>query len=259
VATSSAPVATSSAPVATSLSLFAAGATRASVLGLVPEFAAKNGLAIQFTFGSVGSLRDQILAGSSAADVAVLTPLVIDELAAKGLVHAGSRVDLARIGGGVAVRSGDVLPDVSDSDKFKATLLAADEIYYADPILATAGAAFIKICETLGIADNCAPAPRGKGHPAAGGADAMAAMARSTAHAVVGATQISEIKSTAGVKLVAEYPTSPINLQRKTVYSAIVIGRTTNVAEAQRLVQFIAGDAFKAQLTANGFEPVSTP
>src|SRR5215471_2069217 len=125
-----------------SLSLFAAGATEPAVMAAVPGFATQSGLTINFTFDSVGSLRDQILTGHSGADVAIVTPAVISVLQASSLVHAGSRVDLAQVGAGLAVRSADPAPDISDSDKFKAVLLAADEIYYADPLLATAGMAF---------------------------------------------------------------------------------------------------------------------
>lgn len=228
-------------------------------MATVPDFATQNGLTINFTFGSAGSLRDQILTGTSGADVAILTPAVITALDAQSLVHAGSRVDLAQIGGGLAVRSADQPPDISDSDKFKAALLAADEIYYADPALATAGAAFIKICSTLGIADTCAAAPAGKGHTAPVGAEAMAAMAQSTATTVVGATQISEIKSTPGVQLAGEYPEAPVNLQVKTVYSAIIVEGAQNLGNAQLLLQFLGGDAFKTDLAKYGFEPPPGP
>ena len=241
------------------LSLFATGATQASVMAVVPDFATRNGLTITLTFGSAGALRDQILTGTSGADVAIVTPAVITALDAKALVHAGSRVDLAQIGGGLAVRSGDEPPDISDSDKFKAALLAADEIYYADPALATAGAAFIKICNTLGIADTCAVAPNGKGHVSAGGAEAMATMALSTATTVVGVTQISEIKVTPGVKLVAEYPVAPVNLQVKTVYAAMIVEGTRDLDNAQRLLQFVGSDVFKAQLAVYGFDPIPAP
>jgi molybdate transport system substrate-binding protein len=241
------------------LSVFAAGATQVSVMAVVPDFATRNGLAINYTFGTAGSLRDQILTGTSGADVAIVTPAVITALDAKALVHPGSRLDLGQIGGGLAVRSGDELPDIADSDKFKAVLLAADEIYFADPVLATAGAAFIKICTTLGIADTCVAAPNGKGHISATGAEAMAAMALSTATTVVGVTQISEIKATSGVKLVAEYPEAPVNLQVKTIYSAIIVEGTQNLAHAQLLLQFLGGDAFKTELALYGFDPVSAP
>jgi molybdate transport system substrate-binding protein len=235
------------------LSLFSAGAVEAAVRAAVPGFATESGFTINFTFGSAGSLRDQILTGTSGADVAIVTPAVVTALDAKALVHAGSRLDLAQVGAGLAVRSADELPDISDPDKFKAVLLAADEIYYADPVLATAGMAFAKVCMTLGIADTCAAAPNGKGHTAAGGAEAMAAMALSTATKVVGATQISEIKATPGVKLVGEYPG---NLQVKTVYTAIIVEGTTNLPNAMLLLQFLGGDAFKTELAVRGFEPV---
>jgi molybdate transport system substrate-binding protein len=253
------PDASTQASDASPLSLFAAGATQASVRAAVPDFASGANLSIDYTFGSAGALRDRILTGTSGADVVILTPAAIAPLDAGALVHAGSRVDLAQIGGGLAVRSADALPDISSSDQFKAALLAADEIYYADPTLATAGAAFIKICATLEIADTCAAAPAGKGHAFAGGAEAMAAMALSTAATVFGATQISEIKATPGVQLVAEYPSAPVNLQVKTTYSAFIVESTSNLASAQLLVQFLGGDAFKAQLAVFGFEPFAAP
>ena len=34
---------------------------------------------------------------------------------------------------------------------------------------------------------------------------------------------------------------------------------TTVVANAERLLQFVNGDAFKTQLVAYGFDPLSTP
>jgi molybdate transport system substrate-binding protein len=241
------------------LSLFSAGAIQASVVAAVPEFATQSGLTITFTFGSAGALRDQILTGTSGADVAVVTPAVVTALDAKGFLHAGSRVDLAQVGSGLAVRSADQLPDISDSDKFKAALLAADEIYYADPALATAGAAFFKNCTTLGIADTCAAGPNGKGHTFPTGADAMAAMALSTAATVVGGTQISEIKAAAGVKLVGEYPSAPIDLHVNTVYTAIIVEGTKNLDNAQLLLQFLRGDSFMTQLASYGFGPVPAP
>jgi molybdate transport system substrate-binding protein len=241
------------------LSLFAAGATQAPVTALVPGFAAQKGLTINLTFGSAGSLRDQILTGTSGADVAIVTPTVVTKLDAKSLVYPGSRVDLAQVAGGLAVRSGDTLPDISDSDRFKAVLLGADEIYYADPTLATAGAAFIKICNALGIADTCAAAPSGKGHTSPEGSTAMAAMAASTATTVVGSAQISEIKAGSGVQLVGEYPAAPIDLRTETVYSAIIVAGTPNLASAQVLLQFLGGAAFMSQLAGYGFEPVPDP
>ncbi len=87
----------------------------------------------------------------------------------------------------------------------------------------------------------------------------MAAMAQSTATTVVGATQISEIKSTPGVQLAGEYPEAPVNLQVKTVYSAIIVEGAQNLANAQLHLQFLGGDAFKTELAKYGFEPPPGP
>jgi len=242
------------------LSLLAAGATQFSVMAAVPGFAIQNGLTINYTFGSAGSLRNEILTGTSGADIAIVTPAVITALEApdaQSFVYPGSRIDLAQIGGGVAVRSSDPLPDISTSDTFKAALLAADEIYYPDPALATAGAQFVTICTTLGIQDTCAVAPTGKGHTAPDGATAMSAMANSTATTVIGCTQISEIKSNPLVVLVGDYPSTPINLQVETVYSAIIVEGTAHLANAQLLLQFLGGDVFQSALYAYGFGPIS--
>jgi ABC-type molybdate transport system substrate-binding protein len=99
----------------------------------------------------------------------------------------------------------------------------------------------------------------GKGHISPGGAAAMAAMAQSTAAAVVGVTQISEIKATPGVKLVGEYPEAPANLQVKTVYSAFIVEGTKNLANAQLLLQFVSGGAFKSELAMYGFDAPPAP
>jgi len=230
------------------LKLLAAGASEASVRDEIGVFQTDSGLTVDATFGAVGALRDQVL-GGAAADVMIVTPAIITTLDAQALVHAGSRVDLGRIGGGLAVKTGTTAPVISTTEEFKQALLAADEVYYADPAVATAGAALIKVVDALGIGDQV----RAKSHLGAGGKEAMQMLAQSTAAHAVGVTQISEIKSVPEVMLVGEYPPE---LQVKTIYSAIIVERTTRLADAQKLVQFLSGPAFRARLAQSGFEPV---
>jgi molybdate transport system substrate-binding protein len=231
----------------TPLRFLAAGATEASVRDKIGVFEAQTRLALEYSFGAVGALRDKVIAGEPA-DVVVVTPAIITTLEEQQLVRAGSRVDLGRIGGGLAVRAGDAAPSITTTDELRQALLGADEVYYADPLTATAGAALMRIVDTLGIGDQV----RAKGHTAAGGREAMQNLSRSTAPRVLGATQISEIKSVPEVKLVGEYPG---DLQVKTTYSAIILQRTERVDDATRLVQFFAGAEFQARLAQSGFEP----
>jgi molybdate transport system substrate-binding protein len=109
-------------------------------------------------------------------------------------------------------------------DALEQALLAADEVYYADPAVATAGAALMKVVDTLGIGDQV----RAKGHIAAGGKAAIENMALPTAARVIGATQINEIKSVPAAVLVGGYP-APRRV--KTTYSAI------DVTDMGRLLQ----------------------
>ena len=212
-------------------------------------FEAQSGLTLEYSFGAVGALRDKVLAGE-LADVAVVTPAIITTLEAEQRVRAGSRVDLGQIGGGIAVRVGDPLPPIDTPAALAKSLLDADEVYYADPAVATAGAALMKVVDTLGIGDQV----RAKGHVAAGGKAAMDDMTHSTATRVIGATQISEIKSVPAATLVGQYPAP---LQVKTTYSAIILERTTRADDATKLIQFFAGPAFQARLAQSGFEPAA--
>ena len=230
------------------LVLFGAGASEASVDDTIGDFEAQSGVTVASTFAAVGSLRDKVLAGEPA-DVLIVTPAIITTLDAQHKVHAGSRVDLGRVGGGLAVKAGTPPPAIGTADEFKQALLDADEVYYADPAVATAGAALMKVVDTLGIGDQV----RAKGHLAAGGKEAMQQMARSTAARAVGVTQISEILSVPEVMLVGEYPG---DLQVKTTYSAIIIEGSTRLDDAQKLIQFLSGAEFQARLAKSGFEPV---
>ena len=55
-----------------------------------------------------------------------------DELAKRGLVRAGSKVDLARSQIGMVVRAGAAKPDIGSVEAFRRTLLAAKSIGYSD-------------------------------------------------------------------------------------------------------------------------------
>lgn len=230
------------------LNLLAAGATEAAVRDEIGSFSTQSGLAVNFTFGSAGVVRDMVL-GGTPADVVVVTPAIITMLDAQQRVHAGSRVDLGRVGGGLAVKAGAPLPAISTTEELTQALLDADEVYYADPAMATAGAALMKVVDSLGIGDQV----RAKGHTAPGGKEAMQSMTRSTAARVMGATQISEILSVPEATLVGEYPAA---LQVKTTYSAIIIEGTGRIEDAQKLVQFFLGPDFQARLARSGFEAV---
>ena len=228
------------------LRLLAAGAVESTLREVLPTFEAAHGKPVRVTYGAVGQLRDMLLNGAPA-DVAIVTPAILAELEPKGLLRAGSRVDLGRVGGGIAVRAGAERPAIDTPEALRRALLAADEIFYADPAIATAGAYLLVVADRLGVGAEV----RRKGRTAAGGKEAMQLMARSTGRAI-GLTQVSEILSVPEVVLVGPYPG---DLQRETTYSGVVMAGARQPERAQALLRFLAGPAVQGRLRGAGYPP----
>jgi molybdate transport system substrate-binding protein len=129
----------------------------------------------------------------------------------------------------------------------KEALLAAQEVYYADPATATAGAYFLRVADRLGVGD----AARRKGRTAPGGKEAMELMAKSKADAI-GLTQISEILSVKEVVLVGPYPG---DLQNMTTYTGIRLTRTPHAEAAEAFLRFLTSPPVQARFKKAGFEP----
>src|SRR5258706_9133712 len=72
------------------------------------------------------------LTRGETADVVILDGSAADELGKRGLVRAGSKVELARSLIGMVVRAGAAKPDIGSVEAFRSTLLAAKSIAYSD-------------------------------------------------------------------------------------------------------------------------------
>lgn len=230
---------------AAELNVLAAGAVESILRDMVGTFEKESGHTLKIAYAPVGALRDKIFAGEPA-DLTIVTPVIIDQLQAKGVVQLGTRTDLGRVGGGIAVRRGTQPPAIGTPDELKRALLAATEIYYADPKIATAGAYFLQVADRLGIGDEV----RKKGRTAGGGKVSMELMAKSTADAI-GLTQISEILSVPEVVLVGPYPG---DLQAMTTYSGILLTRTPHAEAAAAFLRFLTSPPVQARFKQSGYE-----
>jgi molybdate transport system substrate-binding protein len=228
------------------LYILAAGATESILMDVVGTFEEESGLTVRPAYAPVGALRDRIYAGEPA-DLAIVTPAIIEQLQARGLVRPGTTVPLGKVGGGIAVRKGAPHPAVGTSGELKQTLLDATEIYHADPKIATAGAYFLRVADRLGIGDEV----RKKGRETGGGKASMQRMAKSTANAV-GLTQISEILSVPEVSLVGPYPAG---LQEMTTYAGVLLERTPHPEAAQAFLGYLTSPPVQARFKQAGYEP----
>jgi molybdate transport system substrate-binding protein len=232
---------------AAEVKVLTAGAFKEVVRALVPDFEKQTGHKVTVDIDTAGGLKKRI-EGGEAFDVAVITPAVVDDLAGKGKIAAGSQVNLASVGVGVVVKEGAPKPDISTVEKFKQALLAAKSVAYIDPASGGSSGIYIdKLLEKLGIADQIRPKAKLKkgGHVAdlvVGG------------EAELGLHQISEIVPVKGAALVGPLPK---DIQNTTTYAAGLSASAKDSEAAKALIKAFAGPAAAAVLKSKGMQPAS--
>jgi len=226
--------------------LLSAGAAKGLVEALQPAFRAPTGADVHGTFGAVGAIREQLLAGAPC-DVLVLTQPMLDELARDGTIIGDTIARLGTVATGIAVRSGEVFPAIADRAQLRAALAAAQGLYCPDPERATAGIHFVKVLRQLDLYPGVAS--RLRSFPS--GAIAMRELAQTEQAGLLGCTQVTEIRYTRGVDLVG---TLPPGFELATVYSAAVCSNARQPELAQKLVALLTGPDAEPLRRAGGFE-----
>ena len=222
------------------LRFVSAGAAQA----LVHATAKAAEIEVDGSFGAVGAMLQKLDAGESA-DVVILTRAQVDALARQGRVVAGTVADLGVVATAIAVRATDPPPDISGEAALRATILAADAIYFPDPSRATAGIHFAKVLETLGIADRVRD--RIRNFP--NGTTSMREMAAASGHPL-GCTQATEILATAGIDLVGPLPRG---FDLDTTYTAAVDARAADSKAARDFVARLTSPEGRRGREALGF------
>src|SRR5690349_19525899 len=118
------------------LHALSAGAAQGVVSALQAQFGVEAGVELRATFGAVGAMNEKLQAGE-LCDVIILTAAIIDDLQRAGQVIADTAAPLGRVRTGIAVRSGEPLPPIGDTDALRRSLLASSAIYIPDPQRAT--------------------------------------------------------------------------------------------------------------------------
>ena len=227
---------------AAEIKLISAGAVRAVVEKLAETFAQETGHSVKGTFGPIGVVRKTL--ADEPADVVIATDVALDDLIKQGAV-VGPRVDIARAGVGVGVREGAPKPDISTPEAFKQAILGAKSIVYVDPALgATSGIHFAGVLQRLGIAD----AVKSKTILWPGG---YAAEAVQQGQAELVVHQISEIMPVQGVTLVGPLPG---DLQKITLYSAGLAGKSTAQDPAKTFIAYLTRPASKEKFAGAGLD-----
>jgi len=229
---------------AAEIRVFSSNALKTVLQELGPRFEKASEHKIAFTFGTAVGLKGEIEKGA-AFDVAILTAGAVDDLIKQGKM-AGARTDVARSAAGMAVRKGAPKPDISTTEAFKRTLLAANSIAYVEQ--GGTGIYLKGLLERLGIAEQLKA--KTKLLPSTN----PAALAVANGEAEIGMTQISEILPYAGADLVGPLPAE---IQLLTVFSLGVAPAPKDAGATAALIKFLTSPDAAPVFKAKGLDPAS--
>jgi molybdate transport system substrate-binding protein len=228
--------------------VFASGAPAEAAKRIAAKFTETTGQGVSFSVGTVAAIQ-KMLAEGEKPDIVMLPVVATDALDKAGALQAGTRVEVARVAIGLAVRQGAPLPDISTVDAVRQTLLDAHSIVYPDPVGGgQTGAHLARMIERLGIAD--AVKPKTTLLFAIGGGVTRVAEGKSE----VGLFNISEILPVPGVTLVGPLPSE---LQSYITFSAALHVAGSARTPALDLLHAL-GDAQAGEIWRQaGFEPLA--
>jgi molybdate transport system substrate-binding protein len=212
---------------------------------LIPDFEKSSGHKVTVAYGNAGAIADRFAKGE-AADVVINAAPFIDQLRAQGKVVADDHIIIAKVGVSAFVRKGAAKPDMSSTDAFKRSMLAAKSIAYPDPAGGGASGVYMaSLLERLGIAEEMK-----RKTTLSPTAQALYASVAS-GDVEIGFNQISEVLAQPTVEFAGPLP-SPI--QNYTQFAPGIVIGSDRTDTAKALVTFLSSPAAQAVLKAKGFE-----
>jgi molybdate transport system substrate-binding protein len=209
---------------------------------LVPRFEKATGNRVVTIWDGVNNVAKRIADGETA-DIVILPVAQIDDLIKRGKLVAQSRVDVAKSGIGVAVRTGARKPDLSTGDALKKSLLASKSLAYSTGPSGAHMAALIRgwrIGEQLKAKIVPVPTNTPVGEVVARG------------QAEIGFQQVSELVHVKGIDYLGPLPA---DIQETTVFAAALHKAAAAPDAAKALIKFLSAPEAAPIIRNTGMEP----
>jgi molybdate transport system substrate-binding protein len=216
--------------------------TRAPYTLLVPGFERATGHRVMTTWGGVNAVAKRVADGE-IADVVMLPAPQIDDLIKLGKLVAGTRVNVATSGVGVAIRAGAPKIDLSSSDGVRKALLAAKTIAYS---AGPSGVHIERLIAKWGLTEQL----KGKIVPPIPDLPIGEMVARGDAE--IGFQQVSELLPVKGIDYLGPLPA---DIQEVTVFSAAVHKAAGPTDAAQALLKYLTAPEAAPVIRKTGMEP----
>jgi len=227
--------------VAAEIKVLSAGAIEPGLRAAAAAFKKQSGHDVNITFNTAPQIRKRVGSGD-AFDVVIAPPAALDEFAGK---VAADRVDVGRVGLGVAVRPGAPVPDISSAEALKRSALQAESIVFNR---ASTGIYFENLLKKMGIYEQL----EARTTRYADGASVMEHVLKGKGREI-GFGPITEIllHREKGLKLVGPLPPE---VQNYTSYSAVPMTAAANAELAGVFVRYLGSPEGKALFVAAGVD-----
>jgi molybdate transport system substrate-binding protein len=227
---------------AAEIKVFGSPGTRAPYTLLVPGFEAASGHTVTTAWDTVVRLTKRVADGDTA-DVIMLPSPQIDELIRLGKLAAGTKVNVATSGVGVAIRAGAPKIDVSTPEGIRQSLLAARAIAYST---GPSGVHIERLIAKWGLTDQL----KDKIVPPVPNVPIGEVVARGDAD--IGFQQVSELLPVKGIDYLGPLPA---DIQQTTVFSAAVHTAAREAEAARALLTYLTAPGAAAIIRKTGMEP----
>lgn len=227
---------------ANEIKVLGSGALHEVGLELIPQFEKSSGHKVTVTWTGTAKIKQQIAAGE-VFDLVLVGAPEVDKFIAEGRMVAGSRVDLAKSGVGVAVKAGAPKPDISSGEAVKKAMLAAKSVAYST---GPSGLYVQSMMAKLGIAEEM----KAKSKQTAPGSRVGQYLARGDAE--LGFQQISELIHETGIDYLGPLPP---DVQHYTNFSSGIGSASKEQGAAKALQAFLSAPAAATAIRQNGLEP----
>jgi molybdate transport system substrate-binding protein len=227
---------------AAELQILAGGAMTGPLRELATQFESASGHKLVFRFGTTPELIKLATTGGPF-DLGIVPVDVMKDAAAQVRFASGPTTNIARVGLGIAVRSGAHKPDIGTPDALKRTLLNAQSIATI-PASAT-GTQVLRVFETLGISEAMKAKTKAQPTPA------QVIQVVADGEVELGVFLLN-VLTAPGLDVVGPFPTE---LQQEVIFTAAVAANTKEAEAAKAFITYLTTPAATAVIKAKGMNP----
>ena len=227
---------------AADIKVLASPGVREAYNELIPTFEKASGHHVITIWDGVVNVTKRVAEGETA-DIVILPAAQIEELTRKGKLVAGSRIDVAKSGVGVAIKAGKPKPRLRNGDDLKDALLKANKIAFST---GPSGVYIQRLMQQWGIWDSV------KDKTIIPSVDTPVGVAIAQGDADIGFQQVSELIHIKGITFLGPLPA---DIQETTVFSAGMHKDVTTPAAARAFMLFLGAPAAASAFRKAGMEP----